>query len=165
MDTVFHKNGKLYSDPAGKHEIRLSVDILNESLGRKFVSPNQVQTWSNPLRKTMSTGLTDSSLTQIFNKRIPVITEDTIIPEFVLFGVRLNTFSIYNEGGVVTFNIGTTPGGSDLFTGKLEKSEIDTWTMNRFLNTDSPVSIYISSDNWNEGRLHMVIQLESMFKL
>lgn len=98
------------------------------------------------------------------NKSYPVITTDTQITAAVAAGAKLNLIAIYNNGGIVTFNIGTTLGGSEIYSGTLDTLTVDTYLPN-IIDVTGPIDIYFSSANWNAAEFYVVIQTEAIFQI
>lgn len=99
------------------------------------------------------------------NRSYPVITLDTKITAAVEPGAKLNLISLYNNGGIVDFNIGTTLGGNELYSGTLDTLIVDTYIFNTIFSVLIATDIYFSSANWNGASLYPVIQTESIYQI
>ena len=108
------------------------------------------------------TVLTENKLA--VNKSYPVITMDTKITAAVDIGARLNLIAIYNNGGIVTFNIGRTLGGSEIYSGTLDTLTSDTYIPNT-IDVSAVTDIYFSSANWNAAEFYVVIQTEAIYQI
>jgi len=116
-----------------------------------------------PLPISPYTVLTENKLAT--NKSYPVITLDTKITAAVEPGAKLNLIALYNNGAIVDFNIGTTIGGTELYSGTLDTLEVDTYIFNKVFSISLSTDIYFSSANWNAAELYVVIQTESIYKI
>ena len=99
------------------------------------------------------------------NRSYPPITLDTKITAAVAMGAQLNEIALYNNGGDVDFNIGTTLGGTELYAGILVSGAVDTYVFNIIFSVSAATDIYFSSANWNAAELHIVVQTQSIYQI
>ena len=93
------------------------------------------------------------------------ISEDTEVEYAVHAGEKLTSITMYNDGeGGATIKIGTTDGGTEIYTGAIGSDELLTIDIGAVYSMSDPQSVFFTSLNWGGASIWYVIMKELIYE-